>query len=106
MTELIRLRDQSGATLVVAYQGSLSPLVDKAAAMIRSNELGELRSIQGLVWQNWKERYAGHWKQKVEISGGGFLIDTGVHLLNALCHTMKGPPEKVCAMSDETRRQA
>ena len=101
VTELIRLRDRSGATLVVAYQGSLSPLVDKAAAMIRSNELGELRSIQGLVWQNWKERYAGHWKQKVEISGGGFLIDTGVHLLNALCHTMNGPPEKVCAMSDE-----
>lgn len=101
--ELIRLRDKSGAILVVAYQGALSPLSDKAAAIIRSKELGELRSIQGLVWQNWKDRYADHWKQKVEISGGGFLIDTGVHLLNTLCHTMSGPPEKICAVSDEPR---
>ena len=52
--------------------------------MLRSGELGELLSIVATVWENWAPRYRGHWKQDYAISGGGFMFDTGAHMLNTV----------------------
>jgi len=81
---LIAARDRTGRLLVVAFNGSLSPQIQKARAMIRAGEVGELRSISATVWQNWRELTEGTWRQTPAISGGGFLFDTGAHMLNTV----------------------
>jgi predicted dehydrogenase len=81
---LIATRDRTGRLLVVAFPGSLSPQIRTAARMIHSGELGQLLSISGVVWQNWGPGTVGTWRQQPEISGGGFLFDTGAHLLNTV----------------------
>lgn len=81
---LIEARDRTGRLLVVAFQGSLSPQIRTAEKMLRSGELGRLLSISGTVWQNWGESSANTWRQVPALSGGGFLFDTGAHMLNTI----------------------
>ncbi|MCX6030947.1 MAG: Gfo/Idh/MocA family oxidoreductase [Chloroflexi bacterium] len=81
-TNLIATRDRTGRLLVVAFPGSLSPQLRTAVAMLRSGELGRLWGISATVWQNWGPNTAGTWRQEPAVSGGGFLFDTGAHMLN------------------------
>ncbi len=82
--ELIRIRDRTGRLLVVGFQGSLSPHVRAAAAMIRSGELGAILNVDALVWQDWQYWATGTWRENPVLSGGGFMFDTGAHLLNTV----------------------
>jgi predicted dehydrogenase len=81
---LIATRDRTGKLLVVAFPGSLSPQVRTAVTMLRSGELGPILSISAVVWQSWGPGTVGTWRQQPEIAGGGFLFDTGAHMLNTV----------------------
>ena len=81
---LIETRDRTGRLLVVAFQGSLSPQVRMASRLLRANEYGRILTISGLVWQDWGPQTVGTWRQEPALSGGGFLFDTGAHLLNTV----------------------
>ncbi|MBN2389846.1 MAG: Gfo/Idh/MocA family oxidoreductase, partial [Anaerolineae bacterium] len=81
---LIETRDRTGRLLVVAFNGSLSPEIREAVRLLRSGELGTLLSISGTIWQRWGPGTAGKWRQVPEIAGGGFMFDTGAHLLNTV----------------------
>ena len=82
--DLIETRDRTGRLLVVAFQGSLSPYIRGAADMLRSGELGPIRTISGVIWQDWAGKFAGEWRQQPEVSGGGFVFDSGAHMLNTV----------------------
>jgi predicted dehydrogenase len=81
---LIATRDRTGRLLVVAFQGSLSPQVREASRLLRSGELGPILNISATAWQNWSTNTAGTWRQQPELSGGGFMFDTGAHMLNTV----------------------
>ena len=83
-TALIETRDRTGRLLVVAFQGSLSPQVRHASRMLRSGELGSILNINAVAWQDWASLTEGTWRQQPELSGGGFLFDTGAHMLNTV----------------------
>lgn len=82
--KLIALRDQTGRLLVVAFQGSLSPQIRAAAKMLRAGDLGVILNISAMVWQDWDQGTAASWRQQPKLSGGGFLFDTGAHMLNTV----------------------
>lgn len=81
---LIAVRDRTGRHLVVAFQGSLSPEIRTAVKMLRSGELGEMLSISATIWQGWRRPTVGTWRQQPQLSGGGFMFDTGAHMLNTV----------------------
>ena len=81
---LINVRDKTGRLLVVAFNGSLSPQIRAASALLRSGEIGNLQSISATVWQNWRDYTDDTWRQIPEMAGGGFLFDTGAHMLNTV----------------------
>jgi len=83
-TALIETRDRTGRLLVVAFQGSLSPQVREASRMLQSGELGPILNISAVAWQDWATSTEGTWRQQPEVSGGGFLFDTGAHMLNTV----------------------
>lgn len=83
-TGLIDTRDRTGRLLVVAFQGSLSPQVREACRLLRSGELGPILNISAVAWQNWSTLTDGSWRQQPELSGGGFMFDTGAHMLNTV----------------------
>lgn len=81
---LIAVQRRTGRLLVVAFPGSLSPAIRTAARLLRDGALGELLSISATVWQNWGPNTVNTWRQVPELAGGGFLFDTGAHLLNTV----------------------
>jgi predicted dehydrogenase len=81
---LIETRDRTGKLLVVAFPGSLSPEIRTAVSMLRSGEFGQILTISAVAWQNWGTAFTGTWRQQLEVSGGGFLFDTGAHMLNTV----------------------
>lgn len=82
---LIETRDRTGKLLVIAFQGGLSPQIRYLSQQIQSGDLGQLLNVSGTVWQNWKELSHGTWRTVPAMAGGGFLFDTGAHMLNTVC---------------------
>ncbi len=101
---LIAVRDRTCRLLVVAFPGSLSPQIRLACKMIRAGDVGKLLSISGVVWQNWGPNTAGTWRQQPELSGGGFLFDTGAHLLNTVTDLAGEDFSEVSAWLDNNNR--
>lgn len=81
---LIDVRDATGSLLTVAFNGSLSPQIRTAVKMLRAGDLGDILNVHAVVWQCWKDNTSGTWRQIPEVAGGGFLFDTGAHLLNTV----------------------
>lgn len=81
---LIGTRDRTGRLLVVAFQGSLSSQIREASRLLRSGSLGPILNIDALAWQDWASGTDGTWRQDPALSGGGFLFDTGAHMLNTV----------------------
>jgi predicted dehydrogenase len=101
---LIAARDRTGRLLVVAFPGSLSPQIRTASAMLRSGELGRVWNISATVWQNWGSLTAGTWRQNPVVSGGGFLFDTGAHMLNTIADLAGEDFVSVAAWLDDNDR--
>jgi predicted dehydrogenase len=97
---LIETRDRSGAHLVVAFQSSLSPHIQTAARMLQEKEFGEVLNISAVVWQGWARGTDGTWRQQPEVSGGGFLFDTGAHMLNTVTYLAGEDFNEVAAWFD------
>jgi predicted dehydrogenase len=102
---LISARDQSRKHLVVAFQSSLSPHIQKAATMLVSGELGEILNINAMVWQGWAAGSQGSWRQNPQISGGGFLFDTGAHMLNTVTYLAGEDFSEIAAWFDYRGRR-
>jgi predicted dehydrogenase len=101
---LIDARDRTGKLLVVAFPGSLSPQIRTAVSMLRSGELGRLLGVSATVWQGWGPGTAGRWRQDPAISGGGFLFDTGAHMLNTVADLVDQDFVEVAAWMDNYGR--
>ncbi len=81
---LMDVTAKTGRLLTVAFDGSLSPEIRAAASLLQSGELGSILSISATVWQNWRDYTDDTWRQEPNLSGGGFLFDTGAHMLNTV----------------------
>jgi len=98
--KIISLRDRLKRLVVVAFPGSLSPAIKKAKEMIKRGEIGKVSAISAYVYQKWKTGTKGTWRQNPEISGGGFLFDTGSHMLNTVVDIVGEDIKKVKAIFD------
>jgi predicted dehydrogenase len=101
---LIEARDRTGKTLVIAFQGSLSPLIRLASAGIKNGLYGDLLSVSATVWQNWGPNTSGTWRQDPPLSGGGFIFDTGAHMLNTVADLVNQDFVEVAAWMDRHNR--
>jgi predicted dehydrogenase len=97
---LIAIRGKTGRELVIAFPGSLSPSVQKAKQLIRKGAVGRVSGVAAYVYQDWKDAQKGQWRQKPEISGGGFLFDTGSHMINTVVDLVGEDVVEVSALQD------
>lgn len=97
---LTETRDRTGRLLVVAFNGSLSPQIRAAARMLSTGELGRISTISAMVWENWRQHTSGTWRQVPAQAGGGFLFDTGAHMLNSVVDLAGEEFTEVAALLD------
>ena len=86
-----------GHTLVFGFNHRLHPSIQAAKAMVGKGGLGEILFIKGTYGKSGGSRYRDSWRNKPEISGGGILLDQGIHMLD-LFQLFLGPLAPVDAV--------
>lgn len=76
--------------LVFGFNHRLHPCVKAAKALIGEGGLGEVLYLKGTYGKSGGTAYRQSWRNNPEKSGGGILLDQGIHMLD-LFHFFVGP---------------
>ncbi len=92
--KMIAVRDRTGRTLMIGMNQRYTPLVYGIRNHIASGILGEIyyaktkwvrRNLADFLWER------GDWFLSRQLSGGGPMIDLGVHIMDLMLHLMGFP---------------
>ncbi len=84
-----RMRDvqkQAGAVLKFGFNHRMHNSIIEAKALIDSGLLGEVVCIRGVYGKTGSPHFAEEWRNNPELSGGGILLDQGIHMLDLMCY--------------------
>jgi 1,5-anhydro-D-fructose reductase (1,5-anhydro-D-mannitol-forming) len=73
-----------GKVLKFGFNHRFHDAVEEAHRIISSGALGELYFMRGVYGKAGGMNYAANWRNDPELSGGGILIDQGIHMLDLL----------------------
>lgn len=93
VAEIDRLRsaaDAAGRLVKVGFNHRFHPGLRRLADEVHSGEHGELMHVRARYGHGGRLGYDREWRAQPEHSGGGELIDQGMHLLD-LTHWLAGP---------------
>jgi predicted dehydrogenase len=99
---MIEAAESAGVTLMHLEPQRMSATVEAAAGMIRDGRIGRVVGIQGTFayWQ--RAELNRDWRADPALSGGGHLMDGGVHMIDAMRH-LGGDVTAVQAMTARYR---
>ncbi len=72
----------AGVRVRVGYNHRFHPALQKARELVDADACGELMMIRGRYGHGGRTGYDREWRANPEFSGGGELIDQGVHLID------------------------
>lgn len=87
---LIECRRASGRLVKVGFNHRFHPGIARAAEEVHSGRHGELMYLRARYGHGGRPGYDREWRAEPARSGGGELIDQGMHLLD-LTHWLAGP---------------
>ncbi|HXP37635.1 MAG TPA: Gfo/Idh/MocA family oxidoreductase [Solirubrobacteraceae bacterium] len=90
LDSLIECRHASGRLVKVGFNHRFHPGIARAAEEVHSGRHGELMYLRGRYGHGGRIGYDREWRAEPARSGGGELIDQGMHLLD-LSHWLAGP---------------
>ena len=79
-----------GHTLTFGFNHRLHPTIQAAKSLLAGGGLGPVLYVKGTYGKSGGSRYRESWRNKPEISGGGILLDQGIHMLD-LFNVFLGP---------------
>ncbi|MGA2320232.1 MAG: Gfo/Idh/MocA family oxidoreductase [Solirubrobacteraceae bacterium] len=94
---LIAVEKLSQRRVKVGFNHRFHPGLARAAAEVHSGVHGELLHLRGRYGHGGRPGYDREWRAEPSRSGGGELIDQGMHLLD-LSHWIAGPLPLHCAL--------
>ncbi len=104
--DLYERTQNADEVLMVGYQRHLNPAFVEARQRWTDTDRTP-QWITAEISQDWVERFSGTWRSDPDLSGGGYLYDTGSHILDAILWTTDLTPTAVRAdmtfVDDEQR---
>jgi predicted dehydrogenase len=82
LAEVIKAQEISQAFAKVGFNHRFHPALIKARNIVRSKEIGEIMFIRGRYGHGGRVGYEKEWRFDPELSGGGELLDQGIHLID------------------------
>jgi predicted dehydrogenase len=82
MEELESISQKSGALYRIGYNHRFHPAFLKTREIFESGALGPIMFLRGRYGQGGRIGYEKEWRADPKLSGGGELIDQGVHLID------------------------
>ena len=79
---LIEAADKTGVVVRVGFNHRYHQAVSKAYELCQAGELGELMFIRGRYGHGGRIGYDKEWRSNPQLSGGGELLDKGIHLID------------------------
>jgi predicted dehydrogenase len=98
--DLWRTVKQSGKLLAITFQSPYTQHFGFLAKARDEGTLGPFQAVNGWISQAWLPSTTNTWRQDPALSGGGFMYDTGAHLLNAIMWLMNDPVIEVGCFLD------
>ncbi len=80
--ELISLAEKHGVCVRVGFNHRYHPACLKALELFRGGALGPMMFVRGRYGQGGRVGYEKEWRADPKLSGGGELMDQGVHLID------------------------
>jgi predicted dehydrogenase len=75
-------RANPGRKLMFGFNHRFHPGIMRAKVGIAGGRLGKVLNIRGLYGKSGGVNFRGSWRNAKEISGGGILLDQGIHMLD------------------------
>ena len=94
---LMRAADDAGRLVKVGFNHRFHPAISQLASEVHSGRYGELMHVRARYGHGGRLGYDREWRADAARSGGGELIDQGMHLLD-LTHWIAGPLPLHCAL--------
>ncbi len=97
LERLIECQRASGRLVKVGFNHRFHPGIARAAEEVHSGRHGELMHLRARYGHGGRVGYDREWRAEPARSGGGELVDQGMHLLD-LSHWLAGPLPLHCAL--------
>jgi len=78
----IRKAEKNGTKLMFGFNHRWHPGVMKAKAVIDSGRFGRIINLRGIYGKSGGTQFKRSWRNDRAISGGGILLDQGIHMLD------------------------
>jgi predicted dehydrogenase len=78
--------EKSGKTLKFGFNHRYHNSVIEAKTLLDSGLLGNAVCARGVYGKAGSATFADEWRNRPEFSGGGILLDQGIHMLDLLCY--------------------
>ncbi|MFA4905562.1 MAG: Gfo/Idh/MocA family oxidoreductase [Candidatus Margulisiibacteriota bacterium] len=75
-------RENPGLKLMFGFNHRYHPGILEAKGLVESGRLGEILFLKGIYGKSGGKNYLQSWRNQKEISGGGILLDQGIHMLD------------------------
>jgi predicted dehydrogenase len=75
-------RENPGLKLMFGFNHRYHPGILEAKGLVESGRLGEILFLKGVYGKSGGKNYLLSWRNQKEISGGGILLDQGIHMLD------------------------
>lgn len=82
LEHLVALQKKTGRLVRVGFNHRYHPALLKAKALQDAGELGQMMFVRGRYGHGGRVGYDREWRADPKLSGGGELIDQGVHLID------------------------
>lgn len=86
LADVVRMREAEamhpGVKLKFGFNHRYHAAVQEAKTIVESGRLGRVMWLRGIYGKAGGARYDQNWRNQREISGGGILIDQGIHMLD------------------------
>lgn len=82
--ELIRQQEEMSpkSKLMFGFNHRYHPGILKAQDLISSGRFGKILWVRGIYGKSGGKNFKESWRNKKEVSGGGILLDQGIHMLD------------------------
>jgi predicted dehydrogenase len=97
--------EKSGKQLMVSFQRRLKAVFRHMKSIIRDPGFGRAMTVASFVSQNWLSSQTGTWRQKLALSGGGQLNDTGAHIIDMVMWMLDDEVAEVSAFIENRGRE-
>lgn len=97
MVEIRTVEQQSGKLLMYGFNHRHHESVQKMKQVVDGGEMGRVLWMRGRYGKEVNEDFFKSWRAKKELSGGGIMLDQGIHMLDLMLY-LGGGFDEVQAM--------